>query len=165
MLSRTQWDELSDDVRDAIQSRIGTVLGAETASAGLNSALAAVLRTAAGTVFVKGLRTEHPGAVAQQREALINPHVLDVAPRLLWRIEVDGWDLLAFEHVRGGHADYSPGSADLPKVVEAINLLAKVPCPKLPLKRAEQRWGATSTTTRRGTCCEATACCTRTSTR
>jgi hypothetical protein len=140
MLSRTHWDELSDGVRDAIESRTGAVLGAETAAEGLNSALAAVLRTASGTVFVKGLRTDQSGVAAQQREATINAYVLDVAPRLLWRTEVDGWDLLAFDHVQGRHADYSPGSDDLPRVVEALDLLARIRCPDLPLKRAEQRW-------------------------
>ena len=37
---------------------------------------------------------------------------------------------------------YSPGSAHLPAVVQVIDRLQQIPCPDLPLKRAEQRWAA-----------------------
>jgi len=51
--------------------------------------------------------------------------------------------VLAFTNIPGArHADYSPGSADLPAVVQVINRLQEIPCPDLPVKRAEQRWGA-----------------------
>jgi len=74
-------------VRLAIEARKGRVHTARTASTGLNSQLAVVLDTDAGGVFVKGLRADHPGAVRQGREAMINPHVRAVAPRLLWIID------------------------------------------------------------------------------
>jgi hypothetical protein len=102
-----------------------------------------VLDTADGPLFVKGLRTDHPGVVRQHREAMINPHVLSLAPRLLWQAEGVGWNLLAFAYIPGArHADYSPGSADLPAVVQVINRLQQIRCPDLPVKRAEQRWAA-----------------------
>jgi hypothetical protein len=68
-----------------------------------------VLDTAdAGTVFIKGLPLDHPGAVRQQREAVINPYVRAVTPRLLWRDRAAGWDLLAFEYLTGTRpADYT----------------------------------------------------------
>ncbi len=137
---RTHWDALSDSVRDAVESQVGTVISAETAAEGLNSALALVLRTGTRAVFLKGLRTDHPGSAAQQREAMINAHVLDVAPELVWQTEIEGWHLLAFDHVDGRHADYSPGSADLPKVIATMDVLNRLPCPDLPLKQAERRW-------------------------
>jgi hypothetical protein len=94
--------------------------------------LAAVLDTANGPLFVKGLRTDHPGVVRQHREAMINPHVLSLAPRLLWQAEGAGWNLLAFAYIPGArHADYSPGSADLPAVVRVINRLQGDPLPRL----------------------------------
>jgi hypothetical protein len=112
-------------------------------TAGLNSQLAAVLETTAGPVFVKGLRTDHPGVVRQYREAMINPYVLPLAPKLLWDAEGAGWNLLAFDYIPGTrHADYTPGSADLLAVVHAINRLQQFPCPDLPVKQAEQRWAA-----------------------
>jgi hypothetical protein len=109
-------------------------------SEGFNSQLAAVLRTTDGLVFVKGLRSDHPRVCTQQREALVNPHVVPVAPRLLWHVEAGGWNLLGFEHIVGRRADFTPGSADLVKVVDCLRQLEHVSCPDLPLKLAEQRW-------------------------
>ena len=132
---------LSEPVRLAITARTGPVLSAETASDGLNSAIAMSVRTATSVVFVKGLRTDHPGVVTQRREAMINPYVLSVSPRLCWHIDdIDGWDLLGFDHIPGRHADYAPGSPDLPKVVAAMRRLGQIPCPDLPIKQADKRW-------------------------
>ena len=137
------WDELEEPVRLAIEARMGRVRAARTASTGLNSQLAAVLDTDAGSVFVKGLRVNHPGVVRQGREAMINPHVRAVAPRLLWHDQAAGWDVLAFEYVDGvRHADYRPGSPDLPRVIDAMHRLAAIGCPDLPVKHARQRWAA-----------------------
>ncbi len=122
---------------------MGLVRTTHTVSAGLNSELAVVLGTDAGAVFVKGLRLNHPGVARQRREAMINPHVRAVAPRLLWHDQAAGWDLLAFEYVGGArHADYRPGSPDLPLVISAMHRLAAIGCPDLPVKQARQRWAA-----------------------
>jgi hypothetical protein len=103
-----------------------------------------LLHTSDGRVFVKGLHTDrHPGAVTQRREAAIAPYVGEVSPRLLWQTEIDGWVLLGFEYIEGRHADYAPGSDDLPEVIEVITRLGSVRCPDLPeLKKPEQRWAA-----------------------
>lgn len=142
-LQRTDWNDLNQAVRDLVQARTGPVVGARTVSAGLNSHLAAVLETVDGPLFVKGMRTDHPGVVWQQREAMINPHVQSLAPQLRWQAEGAGWNLLAFTYIPGAtHADYSPGSADVPIVVQVINRLQQIRCPDVPVKRAEQRWAA-----------------------
>jgi hypothetical protein len=140
-MQRVHWDDLTTGVRKVIESQTGPVLEAETASEGLNSQVATVLGTPTGRVFIKGLRSDHPRVWTQQREAMVNPYVLEVTPRLLWHVETDGWNVLGFEHVAGRHADYSPGSQDLPMVVEAMRLLGQIPCPDhLQVKRSEQRW-------------------------
>ena len=101
--------ELDVPTRHAIQARTGLVRASRKATTGLNSQLAVVLDTDAGTVFAKGLPMDHPWAVRQQHEAMINPHVRVVAPRLLWHEQAAGWDLLAFEHIGGArHADSRP---------------------------------------------------------
>jgi hypothetical protein len=142
-VEHTDWNDLSQAVRDLIEVHTGPVRAARTVTGGLNSQLAAVLDTADGPLFVKGLRTDHPGVVRQQREAMINPYVLPLAPQLRWQAEGAGWNLLAFAYIVGArHADYSPGSADLPAVVQVINRLQRIRCPDLPVKRAEQRWAA-----------------------
>ena len=64
-------------------------------------------------------------------------------PKLRWEDEGAGWNLLAFDYIPGArHADYMPGSADLPAVVQVLNQLQQIPCPDLPLNQAEQRWAA-----------------------
>ncbi len=142
-MEHTDWDELDAPVRDAIKSRTGAVHRARTATAGLNSRLALILDTDTGPVFVKGLPTGHPGTVRQEREAMINSHVSPVAPRLAWHAIDAGWNLLAFEYIPGArHADYTPGSPDLPHVTEVMNRLHRIPCPDLPVKDATQRWAA-----------------------
>ncbi|MBL1087273.1 hypothetical protein JK359_35845 [Streptomyces actinomycinicus] len=55
--------------------------------------------------------------------------------RQLWHIEEDGWSLLGFEYVEGGHADYTPGSPDLP----TMSRLADVPAPGFELKTMPHR--------------------------
>jgi hypothetical protein len=142
-VQHTDWDDLGQPVRDLIQAQTGPVHGARTVTAGLNSQLAVVLDAADGQVFVKGLRADHPGVVRQHHEAMINPCVLPLAPRLRWQAEGSGWNLLAFDYIPGTRpADYTPGSADLPTVVQVLNRLQQIPCPDLPVKRAEQRWAA-----------------------
>lgn len=65
-----------------------------------------------------------------------------VAPQVLWHIEAAGWSLVAFEHINGRQADFTPTSADIPLVVDALESLGAIPCADLPLRVAEQRWSA-----------------------
>lgn len=139
-MQRFEWHDLPKSVRRAIEQQSGTVIKAEATSEGLNSHLAAVLYTENGSLFVKGIRADHPAVGAQQREAAINPYVRNVTPALLWQTEVNGWNLLGFECVEGRHADYTPGSSDLTNVVEVLTELGRIRAPELPLRVAEERW-------------------------
>jgi len=138
-VTSVDYDNLPAQVRTAIEAETGPILEAEAISTGLNSALSVQMVTADGAVFLKGLPTDHRWVWTQQREADINPYVTPLAPPLLFHIVADGWDILGFEAVNGHHADYSPASPDLPKVVEALRRLADTPCPDIELRRAEQR--------------------------
>ncbi|PSJ29844.1 aminoglycoside phosphotransferase [Streptosporangium nondiastaticum] len=137
--TRTAFEDLPATVRAAIEDRTGPVIEIETASAGFNSQISARVTGKDSVVHLKGLRSDHPRAWTQRREAEVNPYVYAVAPALLWRLEVEGWDLLAFEHLYGHHADYTPGSPDLPKVAATLRDLSAVPCPDIELRHAEQR--------------------------
>lgn len=139
MHQRVEWIDLPLPLRDAVAARTGPVRGARTVSAGFNSALAAVLDTAAGRVFVKGIPNGHRGVVTQGREALVNAAVRPVAPALLWHVDVAGWNVLGFEYIEGRPADYTPGSPDVPAVVATLDTLAGLPCPDAPIKDAS-RW-------------------------
>jgi hypothetical protein len=138
-VERIPWEDLPAGTRRAVEQHTGAVWSAETVSEGLNSAVAAILTTEAGAVFLKGLHRDYPRRWTHDRESAINPYVSRVSPRLLWRVQ-DEWDLLGFEFVAGEHADYRPGSPDLARVAATISTLGELKCPDVPVKRAEDRW-------------------------
>jgi hypothetical protein len=138
-VTRVHWEDLPADTRQAVEKHTGPVLQAVTVSEGLNSAVAAVLTTETGQVFAKGLRADYPRRWTQDMEALINPYVAALAPRLLWRVQ-DEWDMLGFELVKGGHADYAPGSPDFLAVASLMAVLGGIRCPDEPVKHAPHRW-------------------------
>lgn len=141
--SRLHWTDLPRAVQTEIEARTGPIQRVETVSGGYNSEIAARLDTVSGTIFVKGLRSDHPRAWTQRREAAVAPYTGHLAPPLLWRLESDGWDLLGFEFVdEGRHADYSAGSPDLLLLADSLTALAEIPAPAVELKRAEDRWAA-----------------------
>ncbi|SBW24664.1 aminoglycoside phosphotransferase [Candidatus Protofrankia californiensis] len=137
---RIHWDDLPQAVRSVVQEYAGPVLKAETASGGANSGIAATLHTSTQKIFIKGIPNDHRKVCTQRREMEINPYILPVAPRVLWQVETDGWNVLGFEHVDGRHADFSPGSPDLPKIADLVRRLGRIPCPNLPLQSVKQRW-------------------------
>ncbi|WP_394426438.1 aminoglycoside phosphotransferase [Streptomyces sp. SGAir0957] len=141
--TRLHWSDLPAKTRAAIEATTGPIHQAETVSGGYNSEIAVRLDTARGTLFVKGLRSDHPRAWTQGREAAVAPHTGGLAPSLLWRVRETGWDLLGFEFVaEGRHADYSAGSPDLLLLADALTRLAETTVLDIELKRAEKRWAA-----------------------
>lgn len=140
---RQHFHELPAQARQAVTDKTGPIHAARTAGGGMNSGIACFLDTDSGAVFVKGIPADHPQAPAQQREAAINPHLPPACPRLYWHIEAGGWVLLGYEVLAARHADYHPGSPDLPLVATALAELQEVAAPaNIPIKVAEQRWAA-----------------------
>jgi hypothetical protein len=115
---------------------------AEPATAGANSDFSATLHVADGVIFCKGVMTNSPRARMHRHEALVNPWLPLLAPRLLWRVDTDGWLLLGFEHAAGRHANLSPASPDLPLVADAVTTLAwdLTPCPVADVPRLADQW-------------------------
>jgi hypothetical protein len=137
--TRISLGDLPASVLAAITEHAGPVQKLEAVAEGFNSEIAVRVFAETGESYVKGLRSDHRRAWTQRREAEVNPFVRGIAPALLWREESNGWDLLGFEALDGHHADYSPGSPDLPKVADMLARLGKVPCPEIELRLAEQR--------------------------
>ncbi|GAA4720485.1 Ser/Thr protein kinase RdoA involved in Cpx stress response, MazF antagonist [Promicromonospora umidemergens] len=127
-MHRRSWEELPTELRQAIEAECGTVLRAEAPSAGRNSTFAAFLHTVDGTVFVKGVPDYDRLVTVHEHEIQINSRLRDAvrdAPRLLWTVQTEGWLLAGYEIVPGEHADLTPGSPDVPAVVEALSRLAQ----------------------------------------
>ncbi|MEU0378496.1 aminoglycoside phosphotransferase [Streptomyces cyaneofuscatus] len=137
--TRIGLDRLPPAARTAVEEHTGPLLTVEETTEGFNSEIAARVTSTTGTWHIKGLRTDHPRAWTQRREAAIAPFLTDLAPALRWCVETAGWDLLGFEALDGHHADYTPGSPDLPEVANLLRRLNETPCPGIELRRAEQR--------------------------
>jgi hypothetical protein len=140
-MSRIPFEQLPADVRRAIADKTGAVHQAVTAPGGMNSGIASVLDTDSGPVFVKGIPADHPQVGTQHREAEVAPHLPASCPRLYWHLELDGWSLLGYEVIDGRHADYTPGSPDLPLVEAALTELQGTMAPAdIDIKQAVDRW-------------------------
>ncbi|WP_131938508.1 phosphotransferase [Actinomadura bangladeshensis] len=106
-----------------METRWGTVLKAEAAERGSMPGVAAKLRVESGSIFLKGVPADDPAARLYRRERAANlalaPSV--PAPRMLWCADIGGWHLLVFEYIDGARsADLSPGSPDLPGVIDTL---------------------------------------------
>ncbi|MET9218758.1 aminoglycoside phosphotransferase [Streptomyces sp. NPDC003300] len=140
-MSRIPFEQLPADVRQAVADKTGAVHHAVTAPGGMNSGIASVLDTDSGPVFVKGIRADHPQVGAQRREAAVAAHLPFSCPRLYWHLQLDGWNLLGYEVIDGRHADYTPGSPDLPLVEAALAELQGITAPAdVEIKQAVDRW-------------------------
>ncbi|MFD5204087.1 aminoglycoside phosphotransferase [Streptomyces sp. NPDC058375] len=137
--TRIGLDRLPPAARAAIEEHTGPLLTVEETTEGFNSEIAVRVTSTTGTWHIKGLRTDHPRAWTQRREAAVAPFLTSLAPTLDWHVETAGWDLLGFEALNGHHADYTPGSPDLPEVAALLRRLGETPCPGIEMREAEQR--------------------------
>ncbi|MEV0191048.1 phosphotransferase [Kitasatospora purpeofusca] len=129
------WTQLPDALRSTVEARTGTVTAAVPPTAGTVSDFAATLETPGGPVFCKAVREDNPRAWMHRLESVVSPVLPPgIAPRLLWKVEADGWLALGFEHSPGRHADLSPGSADLPLIARTLERLAGTLTPAPPLR-------------------------------
>lgn len=125
-MNRVAWHDLPGSVRRAVEAECGPVVAAPAPDGGRNANLTAVLELLDGDrIFVKGVQADVAEAAAYRREEALNQLLPAIAPRLLWRVEANGWLLLGFEYVRARPADLSPGSADLLLVAEAVSAIAR----------------------------------------
>jgi hypothetical protein len=131
-----------DDVQELIEQQTGPFNVIKRVSEGRNSEVSVIIRTGDDITFVKGRGADHPQAWTQERERVINPAIQSIAPRVKWSARNEAWDLNGFDYIPGRHADYSPGSADLPEIVGTLQQLQEIPCPDMELKQANQRWAS-----------------------
>jgi hypothetical protein len=139
---RIAWDDLSGPLKRAIEARTGPITAVRIATAGQNSPLAAIIDTAEGRVFAKGLPSGHRRVITQARETAVAPLVRGISPALLWHFDEAGWNVLGYQYAPGRHADYSRVHPDLDRLVQPMNELCAIKVPDDPglFKRAEDRW-------------------------
>lgn len=118
----------------------GAISAVRHAERGYSSDVTAIVKCAAGPVFLKAVREPSPHSSSFAREAQINPYVRSVSPALRWRLHQHGWIVLAFDVAPGRYADFAPGSPDLPAVVAAVNAIGVIDCPDLASNWLETRW-------------------------
>ncbi|MFI0421902.1 phosphotransferase [Spongiactinospora sp. 9N601] len=122
-MTRFQWEDLPQAVRDAIQDHAGPVVKAETAATGLMPGVAARLYLGnGGSVFLKACPADHPAATLYERE-LWAGHVLPAAvptPRLRWSSTEHGWIAMLHTFIDGRAVDLSPGSPDVPAMLGLV---------------------------------------------
>ena len=126
---------------ELIRPHTGAIIGARATEAGHTSDVTAVVDGTAGRFFVKAVRNRPGGRLESlAREGAINPFVQPISPRVLWRADNDDWVVLGFEFVQGRHADITPGSPDLPHLVDVLNGIAALPLPEIAANWPETRW-------------------------
>lgn len=135
---KANWEE----ARNLIEEETGPIRAVTELSEGRNSEISVIIRTDSDATFVKGCRASHRQAWTQERERIINPLVRHISPALKWSTVNADWDLLGFEYIPGAHADYSPGSPDIPKVITVLLQLQEITCPDIDVKQADQRWAS-----------------------
>jgi hypothetical protein len=141
-VTRHDWDNLPAGVQHAVERECGSVAKSVTATTGANSDFASTLQTEKGRFFCKGVLLDDPKVRMHRHEERVNPWLPAVAPRIVWRVETDGWLLLGFEHVSGQHANLSPDSPDVALVAEALSVLSTqlTPCPPIEAGDLSHQW-------------------------
>ncbi|MEU8801219.1 protein kinase [Spirillospora sp. NPDC048819] len=136
----------SAGLAEALAPHTGALTSVEPTERGNLSDVTALVVGEKGEWFVKAVRNR-PGGRRDSliREGLINPSVHPISPAVLWQAESPEWIALGFEIVRGHHADLSPGSPDLPAVVDVLNRIARVEPPGIVRDWPETRWDRFST--------------------
>jgi hypothetical protein len=128
------------DFWSLIEPHTGPIHSVRHTTRGYTSDVTAIVHAEAGPMFVKAGRYPGPHASSLHREAAINPYVRSVSPTLRWRQRGGGWIALGFDVAAGTHADFTPGSTDLPAVVDAIAAIGILTCPDIAREWIEVRW-------------------------
>lgn len=141
LLPPRQFDDLPEAVRRAVETEIGPVTTSRPAGGATESGVAALLVTAAGTVYVKGVPADDEQALfVQGREAIARPYLPECAPRMLSYIKAGGWSVAIYEAVEGEHLDYGE-SRDLALLLDALTELEGITLPAgSGLSMAAVRW-------------------------
>ncbi len=120
---------MDDEVAALVAKHTGAVREASPVGAGYRADLTVDVRAEGGRFFVKAFREDNPDA-ADPREVSLNPFLRGIGPVLVGYERTSAWMVLVYEHVQGRAADLSPGSPDVPRVVEAVAGIGSIALPE-----------------------------------
>ncbi|MCX5066730.1 phosphotransferase [Micromonospora lupini] len=125
---RSDWTALPATVTYKIAERVGGAFDVIPATTGDHAEIASTVVGPDATIFVKA--ASGPISVPSLRYELAATTIIDRwPPAVLWHFEVDGWLVVATEHLHGPHPDLSPGSPDLDVLAAALDRLQATPAP------------------------------------
>ncbi|MBO0516145.1 phosphotransferase [Streptomyces beijiangensis] len=88
------------------------------------------LVTESGRWFVKGApEADYAAYGSLYRERLVYPLLEGVSPGFGWKVEADGWELMAYEWADGRHAELGSASPDLPLVAGVMLAAQEITVP------------------------------------
>jgi hypothetical protein len=136
-MTRQQWEDLPIGVRETVELECGgPIIKAEPLGEGTMPGIAARLQTENHSVFMKAVESAGIAAKQHRTESWAASVLPDEtpAPHLLWRGQQDGWLVTIYEFINDGsrHVDLTPGSPELPAVLDTVALLGALltPCPR-----------------------------------
>lgn len=126
-------------ITDLIRPHIGRIERVEPAP-GFGASSTGLVDAEGGRFFVKATPQGSRDLEAARREAAVNPFVRSVSPAVRWKAENEDWFVLGIDAVEGRSADFSPGSSDLPTVIDTLNRVSVLPLPDVARGWTETRW-------------------------
>jgi hypothetical protein len=129
-----------------IHPHTGDITDVRPTSRGFSSDITALIECEKGSFFVKAVRNR-PGGRRDSliREGLINSFVRPISPAVRWQAEDDEWIALGFEVIEGRSSDFTPGSPDLPAIVDILNRIGNLDLPEVARDWPETRWNRFAT--------------------
>ena len=130
---------MDSTIIDLIRPHTGEVENV-TAARGYGASTTGLAVTARGRFFIKATPQGDRDLESARREAAINPFVAPIAPAVRWQAEDEAWFAVGFDAVEGRTADFLPGSADMPTVIDTLNRVSALPLPEIARDWVETRW-------------------------
>lgn len=136
----TEWNNLPEYVRKAVQAHIGPVSRATAISGGYNNDIAARLdRDGKPPVFLKSVHRVPHQLRFLRNEIAVGSLMPAMTPAVLFHEDLDDdWLVAGFEYVTGRNPSLAPGSPDLEPVAAAVDAIGKLPAHGL--WALQERW-------------------------
>ncbi|QMU68068.1 protein kinase [Streptacidiphilus sp. P02-A3a] len=119
---------MNPEIQELIAPYTGTVRRVAVIDAGYRADVTASVEADRGRFFVKAFK--EAGTVSEPREVALNPYVAGIGPALVGHARSESWTALVYVFIEGRHADLSPSSPDIARVVSLIDHVGRVRLPE-----------------------------------